>query len=56
MNYDKWLASVERSCEWKFGLSVHDVPDFTWRDCFETGMSEDEAIAEFIEENPEFDI
>jgi len=55
-NFDDWLGSVDKSFQWKFQMSINDVEDFCWADCFDSDMTEDEAIEAFVTEYPEYDI
>ena len=54
--FEKWLASVNESFVNEFGFHVNDVQDHNWYDLYEDGFDEDDAIADFVECNPEFQL
>lgn len=53
MTFSNWFAQVDNAAEQTFGLSVHDLPDGTWRDYFDDGLSPQEAVEAYTEDNPE---
>ncbi len=34
-----WMKKVDAACEARFGISIHDLPDFCFRDAFDCGDS-----------------
>lgn len=35
--FDVWMKKVDAACEARFGISIHDLPDFCFRDAFDCG-------------------
>lgn len=48
--YKEWMREVDFYVSCKIGLSVHDLPDFCSRDCFEGDMTPKEAAEVAFEE------
>ncbi|MET9263747.1 hypothetical protein [Amycolatopsis sp. NPDC004079] len=40
-----WLVAVERACRKRSAVSFTDLADYSWRDCHESGMSPQDALA-----------
>jgi hypothetical protein len=54
--FEEWLNSVNNSFVNRFGLHTSDVQDHNWWDLWEDGLTEDEAIEDFVDCNPEFQL
>jgi len=46
--YDQWLAEVDVRISARFGVSLHDLEDYTWRDWYEDGVDPDTTASEYI--------
>lgn len=46
--YEDWLTEVDTHIESALGLSVHDLPDYTWHDWFTEGVSPETTASEYI--------
>ncbi len=53
MDFKTWLSRVDESFSKATGFSIHDMPDFKWRDLHESGCSPSTAVFEFADEVPE---
>lgn len=54
IEFDQWLNRVDDECRKVLGLSIHDLPDETWRDWYDAGYTAHEALVE-AGENQGFD-
>lgn len=48
--FDEWMAEVDAAVQRIAFLSVHDLPDQTFYDWFESDYTPDEAAAETLED------
>jgi len=48
--YKNWIRKVDAECAKEIGLSIHDLPDFHWRDLFDQGYRANEAFTQFQDE------
>lgn len=46
--YDQWLAEVDVHISARFGVSLHDLEDYTWRDWYEEGIDPETTASEYI--------
>lgn len=46
-SFEKWMDEVDNLCLSEYGISIHDLPDMEFRDCFDCGQSP----RTFFEEN-----
>lgn len=46
-----FMYRVDELCITYLGVSSEDLPDFNWRDAWESGDTPDEAFSEFISDN-----
>ena len=44
MSFDAWYKECDGIVSRRLGLGVEDLPDATWRDYYEDGLTPDEAI------------
>ena len=44
MTFDEFMTACDAICTAKIGFGVDDMPDLTWRDFFDDGMSPQDAI------------
>tara|TARA_R100000995_G_scaffold82281_1_gene55975 strand:+ start:848 stop:1048 length:201 start_codon:yes stop_codon:yes gene_type:complete len=44
INSNKWLKECDKIVLNKLGIGLHDLPDATWLDYFEDGLSPSEAV------------
>jgi hypothetical protein len=35
--FEAWMKKVDQACEARFGISIHDLPDYCFRDAFDDG-------------------
>jgi hypothetical protein len=42
-SFRQWLVMVDKVAQAKTGLSIHDLPDATWRDYFDDELTPSEA-------------
>lgn len=48
--FDQWMKAVDEACYRLAGLSIHDLPDQSFRDCYDAGESPDEFTREVLED------
>ena len=48
MSFDRWMAKVNQALEDMVGLDSRDLPDWCYRDAFDTGMAPDEAADDVL--------
>lgn len=53
--FEQWQKRVDRHVSRMTGLSMHDFPDWRWRDAYEDGTRPGQAADEFLEEMAEED-
>lgn len=44
MSFDEWMEKVEELMEEGYGVSIHDLPDQQYRDCYDSGIGPSEMI------------
>lgn len=44
-----WLMAANRRCEQKTTVSIFDLADFDWRECFDNDLTPDEALQDALE-------
>lgn len=49
-NFENWMRRVDRLLESIYGMTSEDMTDFTWRSCFDDGLSPSDAVACFVED------
>lgn len=50
-NFDKWLNQCNRVTMAKLhGISLHDMPDASWRDYYDSGLTPTEAFEAAMED------
>lgn len=54
--FNNWLAAADQLLLDQIGLSLHDLEDFHWDLMYEDDHTPAEAIQDFLEEFPEYDI
>lgn len=37
--FKNWMLKVNAACEHLYGMSIHDLPDYCFRDAFDDGVS-----------------
>lgn len=50
LRFALWLLMVDRRFTRRFGLGIYNMPDWTWRDAYDSGMSPAEATASATED------
>jgi hypothetical protein len=48
-DFDTWMRQVDECIGRRCGLSSSDLPDWTYRDAFDDGLSPEEAAAEALD-------
>jgi hypothetical protein len=43
LTFDAWMRAVDEALIRKVGVSSNDLPDWTYRDAYEDGLTADEA-------------
>lgn len=46
-----FLAYCDRRIRRSFGVTIHDMPDWTWRDAFDATLTPQQAVLSFAEDN-----
>lgn len=46
--FEIWMKKVDQACEARFGISIHDLPDFCFRDAFDDGETPARVALEAI--------
>jgi len=49
MTFNQWMLQLDRAVSAKIGASVHDLPDMTFRDWFDDGLTIEEAVEEVLD-------
>jgi hypothetical protein len=49
MPYETWIKKVNTLCESEFGFDTESFSDYTWLDCFDDGMTPDEAFKDWCD-------
>jgi hypothetical protein len=49
VSFEDWMARVDEALVGKVGVSSGDLPDFTYRDLFDQGVTPEEAADAAIE-------
>ena len=44
MTFDEFMKECDRICTARIGVGIHDMPDLTWRDFHEDGLSPMDSI------------
>lgn len=52
MTFDEFMIECDAICTETIGFGVDDMPDLTWRDFFDDGMSPQDAIDCAMDEWP----
>jgi len=50
MEFEKWLADVDAEVQARAGVSYKDLPDFLYRDAFDSGISATATAADVLAE------
>jgi hypothetical protein len=53
MEYAKWLSEVDSILTDIYGIGHRDLPDFTWVDMFEDGLTPGDAVETYREDQDE---
>jgi hypothetical protein len=44
LRFNEWMAVLDSHVWTKMGVSVHDLPDMSFRDWFDEGISPEQAV------------
>lgn len=44
--FSEWIGEIDSICWREFGLSIHDLPDMSFRDAYDDGVSPEEFMKE----------
>lgn len=47
-DYQRWLESVSRKCNRRWGLHLEDLPDLRTRDAFDAGLTPEQFFDEDV--------
>lgn len=50
MNFKQWLSEANKLCTKVVGVSINDLADHRWRDCFEDELSPGQALYAALDE------
>lgn len=56
MSFDEWMNQVDEVLFKEIGMSHMDIPDQTYRDYFDDGMSPEDAVETIMEEDEMFSL
>lgn len=48
LSFSEWMAAVDKACQVKAGMSVHDLPDCCFRDWYDDGVKPASAASKAI--------
>lgn len=51
VSFTEWMATVDSQVIAQLGVSVHDLPDYHWRDLYDDGLLAGEAWECFVEDH-----
>lgn len=49
--FNQWEAAVDNLIISKFGLGMHDFPDYCWRDQYDSEVTAEEAVTEWMNDD-----
>lgn len=52
--FEVWMKKVDAACESRFGISIHDLPDYCFRDAFDCGTSPARVVIEAMRESMDY--
>lgn len=50
-SFRSFMSQVNSILVWRIGVAAQDLPDYLWRDCYDDGLSPEEAVDDFLDDN-----
>lgn len=48
MTFERWMLTLDGLCRIEYGLSIHDLPDMSFRDAFDDGQTPSDFMEEYL--------